>query len=153
MSYFRLASDAQKWFASAFADDGPLRTEFDKYYLCLLIGLKKRRRDQLDSSAKDVIEYWISDYQGIRDLMLGLILNDELNDRGIKVEERNAVQATCKRIFTHDDRTQLTSDGMNVANSIAYGGFRTIEESFPGNISPRSQFELMTHVASLLAEH
>jgi hypothetical protein len=152
MSYFRLSSDAQKWFAPAFADEGPLHVEFDKYYLCLLIGIKTRRRDQLDSSATGFIEYWISDYQGVRELMLGLILKAELDNRGIQTAERDAVQATCKRIFTHDDQTQLTADGMKVANSIAHGGFKTLEESFPGNTSPRSQFELLTHVATLLAE-
>ena len=151
MSYFRMAADTQKWFAPAFADDGPLTTEFDKYYLCLLIGLQSTRREVLDANAKGFIEYWISDYQGVRELMLGLILKAELDSHGIQVTERDAVQQTCKRLFTHEDETQLTGEGMNVANAISYGGFKTLEESWPDNSSPRSQVELLTHVADLLA--
>ena len=79
-------------------------------------------------------------------------LKAELDDRGIQTKERDAVQTTCKRIFTQEDQAHLTTDGMKIANGIAHGGFKTLEESFPGNTSPRSQFELLTHVATLLAE-
>lgn len=143
MTSFRMPDDMQSWFAPSFSDGGPLKTEFDKYYLCLLIGLHTKRRAPITPNAKGFIDYWITDYQGVREQLLGLVLRDELEARGIAVTERDAVQKACQQLFTHDDPTQLTPKGMETVNSIAYGGFKALEESWQSENPPRSQTELL----------
>ncbi len=150
MTAFRMTEEMHDWFAAAFADGGPLKTDFDKYYLSLLVGLVFDQRQPMGSHSRDFIHYWINDYQGVRETILGMILESELRTRGIHVSERDPVQSTCKRLFTQEDPTCLTPEGMGVANSIAHGGFKAIQERWPSDAAPRSQIELLSYIADLL---
>ena len=152
MSSFKLSKTAKDWFAPAFKDSRPMSTEFDKYYLCLLIGLKHRERAPLDGDSTAFIDKWISDYAGIKELLLGLLLTSDLESMGIGVDEKEDVQDRCSKLFTQNDMTLLTSEGMNSLDRIAHGGFKLLAESFPDNDRPRSQFQLLTHVAELLTK-
>jgi hypothetical protein len=152
MTSFRMTKEMYDWFAASFADGGPLRTDFDKYYLSLLIGLVYDQRQPMDGQSRDFINYWINDYHGVRETVLGMILESELQTRGIQVTERDPVQMTCKRLFTQESSTYLTPDGMGVANSIAHGGFKFMQERWPSDSAPRSQIELMVYIAQLLSQ-
>lgn len=152
MGYFKLSKDAKDWFAPAFKESRPMSTEFDKYYLCLLIGLKNKERAKFDGDSTGFIDKWISDYAGIKELLLGLLLASELDSMGIGVDEKEAVQKVCRDMFTQNDMTLLTQKGMNVLDRIAHGGFKILAESFPENDRPRSQYQLLTHVADLLSK-
>jgi hypothetical protein len=152
MSTFRMAPAARAWFSAVENEKGPMSTQFDAYYLCLLVGLKLSRRERPESDAKGFIEYWIQDYDASREIVLGLILKSELDDRGIDVTDKDAVQSVCRALFTSNDRTRLTQEGMDVTNAIAFGGFKALQEATPQEKRPRSQFELLALLAGLLAK-
>ncbi len=149
MGAFKLSKDARDWFAPAFRESHPMSTQFDQYYLCLLIGLKYKERAKFDVGSA-FIDYWISDYNGIKELLLGLLLTSKLESMGIEVDERDAVQELCSGLFTQKDTTLLTQEGLSALDQIAHGGFKVLAESFPDDDRPRSQFQLLTHVADLL---
>lgn len=152
MSNFKLSKAAKDWFAPAFKEHGPMKWDFDKYYLCLLIGFHYAERAHIDGVSPGFVDNWINDYSSTKELILGLLLASDLRSMGIGVEEKHAVQERCRSLFTQNDMTLLTPEGMALLDSIAHGGFKRLAESFADNDRPRSQFQLLTHVAELLTQ-
>ncbi len=153
MSEFKWTTEATKWFDSAFASgDGPLREKFDRYYLCLILGLLHGRRSQLEGSPDTVIDYWIGNYKGTREQVLALLLCAAIEKHGLEWDDRADIQGLCGVLFSQSEQTGLTSEGMDLANQFAFGGYRLMTERYPHDSAPQSQVELIQFVSKLIAD-
>jgi hypothetical protein len=140
MAYFRLRSDAEKWFRKV--DKGP---KFDIYYYCALVGLMARRRnDPAGETSKDVVDYFITDYKPYKNMIIGLIIISELKKARIDLNEKSAVREVISRIVAPGD-TGLTDNGIKLLNQYASGGFDYLIEAGVPRPETREEF-MLTYV-------
>ncbi len=127
---FRLRQDAQKWFSEI---DGkpPIRTKFDLFYFCLLVGLMSGRKSdpsQGGRSAPEIVNNFVEDFRGVQRLIVGLLIIVELKKKGINLEEKDAVRKTIRNLVDPHAATDLTDEGMRLLNAYASGGYEYISE-------------------------
>lgn len=145
MAYFRLRSDAEKWFRKV--DKGP---KFDIYYYCALVGLMARRRnDPAGENSKDIVDYFITDYKPYKNLIIGLIIISELKKARIDLNEKSAVREVIGRIVAPGD-TGLTDNGIKLLNQYASGGFDYLIET--GVPKPETREEFMLSYVNIIKD-
>ncbi|WP_397584898.1 hypothetical protein [Sphingorhabdus sp.] len=145
MAYFRLRSDAEKWFKKV--DKGP---KFDIYYYCALVGLMSRRRNEpAGEISKDVIDYFITDFKPYKNLIIGLIIIAELKKSYIDLNEKSAVREVISRIVAPGD-TGLTDNGIKLLNQYASGGFDYLIET--GVPKPETREEFMLSYVNIIRD-
>jgi hypothetical protein len=145
MAYFRLRSDAEKWFKKV--DKGP---KFDIYYYCALVGLMARRRNEpAGEASKDVVDYFISDFKPYKNLIIGLVIIAELQKARIDLTEKSAVREVISRIVAPGE-TGLTDNGVKLLNQYASGGYDYLIET--GALKPETREEFMLSYANIIRD-
>ncbi len=125
---FRMPRDADRWFRGI-ADQSPLKTKFDLYYLCLVAGLQEVR---LSSSVEktDFYEAFPKEYESSRFEVLGLLILAEMHREGLDFSDSDSVQSVISRLISPDTPSRLSTDGFDKMNQYAAGGFDVLGESF-----------------------
>lgn len=149
MSEFRLRADTQDWF-SRVGRTPPLRTLFDLYYMCALLGLASRRRsDPTDTGNAPVfVQHIIDDYRPQEILIVGLLLRAELAHYGYDLSDRDAVQTQLASLV---GPAGLSDHGADTLNQYASGGFDLLQERY-GQARPETTAEFLPRFVDLLAE-
>ena len=107
-------------------------TMFDSYYLCLMVGLDQRTLAAPDDLEKDkFVEGYPTEHQAHSDLIAGLLVDAELDRRGIAAEDRRSIEALMVELLDPQSPTKLSEDGMKLLNRYAAHGFEVIRESTP----------------------
>lgn len=91
---FRMRQDAENWFSNI-RDQKPIRTKFDLYYFCLMMGLATGRRSapaKCGFGYTDFTDNFVSDYKPYQRLIVGLLIRAELSRRGVSVTEKDEVR-------------------------------------------------------------
>lgn len=131
MADFRLRTDAEAWF-SEIETSRHIRSKFDIYYFCLMIGLASGRTNEAKASgnaAKEIVGYFIDDYRPASRLLIGLLVTSEMKFRGIDASEKPAVRALFKELVDAENGNHnLTDEGMKKMNAYASGGFDYLSE-------------------------
>lgn len=131
MADFRLRKDAETWF-SEIEKSRHLKSKFDIYYFCLMIGLASGRTNDpkaSGSTSKEIIGYFIDDYKAASRLLLGLLVTTEMKYRGIGPSEKAAVRELFKELVDAENGNHnLTDAGMKRMNAYASGGFDYLSE-------------------------
>lgn len=130
MPVFRIGEPVAKWFKKIHKKE-PLKTDFDLYYMCTLLGLATGRTSS-PGKTSELVGYFIADYTETQHLLLGLFVLAELQRRGIDLDERVDVQRIINEILDPKDPTGLTSAGMTKMNEYASGGFDYFVEQYGG---------------------
>ena len=126
MAEYRLREDAESWFKHI-ANQAPLRTKFDLYYFCLMLGLATGRRSNPSENVKaqGFYDSMPEPYKNIQELITGVLLRTEIARFGIKLTDRTGV----RRILTElVGSSGLSSVGIVRLNEYASGGFDVIFE-------------------------
>lgn len=118
---FRIRKDAEAWFRKV-QDKPPIKTKFDLYYLCLMLGLKQGRLDSV-GDASDVYLKFPQEYEGSRFMIIGLLIAAEMKREGLDYEDRTAVQEMVAKYVATDTPASLSAEGFAKVNSYASGGF------------------------------
>lgn len=102
---------------------------FDRYYLCVLLGLDLRKLGSADSlEAEEFVRDYPAAYHSQADVIAGLLIDAELDRKGIEAEDRVSVQDVALQLLDHASSTKLSADGMALLNRYAVAGFETISE-------------------------
>ena len=150
MPDFRLRKDAENWFKHI-AEEPPLTTKFDLYYLCLMLGLAARRASdpvKSGTSAPGFVDQFVREYKGQERLILGLLLRAELAGPGYEPDERDEVRQTLAGLV---EGNGLSDKGVSRLNEYASGGFDALQERY-GDVAPYSTEEFLPRYVGLLRE-
>ena len=122
----------------------PFRTQFDLYYLCLLIGILSGRQLACGSDLKDMTRTFPEAYFEYRHLIAGLLLASELKTAGLPIEKRQ-VQRKVVEFLRSDTQTFLSAEAVELMNGYAAAGFEIMRENLPKPPSEPHEFLIWYH--------
>ncbi|MEA5533733.1 hypothetical protein [Crocosphaera sp. XPORK-15E] len=129
---FRMRHDAEDWFSKIKNQKPPLNTKFDLYYLCLMMGLASKSYNiPAASNSTDFVEYFVSDYQSQQNLIIGLLIQAELSDKGLSLDDKSQTKKILKDLIDPSSITNLTDYGIDRMNAYASGGFDYLQTKTP----------------------
>ncbi|ANV74209.1 hypothetical protein PDQ36_27660 [Bacillus cereus] len=129
---FKLPKEARNYFKLIDQKDNKFKTLFDKYYLCLMVGLcneKLGKQDEYESA--DFVEGYPQVYADKAPLITGLLINAEMERQGINSEHRPSVEGLILQLIDNDSTIKLSEKGLELLNSYAAGGMNIIRDSIP----------------------
>jgi hypothetical protein len=131
---FKMGNEARLWFQKLETGNPVFQTMFDKYYLCLLLGLKVRSQSEVNGD--DFIDTFPKEYESSRFSILGVIISAEMKRQGLDFSDAGPLKRLVTKIIDPVSQSRLTSEGFNVANRYAAGGFEELRarvgaESYP----------------------
>ncbi|MDK1389897.1 hypothetical protein QN224_31685 [Sinorhizobium sp. 8-89] len=102
---------------------------FDAYYCCLMAGLDARKvgaSEELD--AEPFLNEYPNDFKGQADILAGLLIDAELDRKGIREEDRTGIEQQIIKLLDPTSATRLSADGNKLLNQYALAGFALIQE-------------------------
>jgi hypothetical protein len=110
--------------------EGPTKfIMFDQYYCCLMAGFDTRQLGDAEDLENEVfINAYPEDYRAQADIIAGLLIDAELDRRGIEPEDRASIEHEMIRLLDPASATRLNSEGNELLNLYAARGFKVIRE-------------------------
>jgi hypothetical protein len=125
---FRLRKDAKDWF-KGISDDFSL--DFDIFYFCLMAGLATRRKAFPSANeATDLAQDFPGEYRSRGRIIVALLLTRELQELGVKFEERATLHKEIAKLIDPLSSAHLSGPGMEEINHYAAGGFDILTDWF-----------------------
>jgi len=127
---FRMRRDAENWF-SHIQDQKPIRTKFDLYYFCLMVGLATGRKSEPAKRCPEFTDFtdnFVSEYKPYQRLIIGLLIRAELSRLGVSVMEKDEVRKLFVDLVNPQNPTNLTDVGMDRLNEYSSGGYDYLAE-------------------------
>jgi hypothetical protein len=146
---FLLRNDAVKWFSNISKGKGAIKTDFDLYYFCLIIGMAGGRMGDT-ADTKQIVQDFVSDYEDSKRLIGALAFYADLNQLGVSLSERSAVQAKVCGHFVADNANYLTDDALKKMNKYASGGYNLLTEKI--DAKPHHLEHFLMRYCSVLGE-
>jgi len=110
--------------------DNPIKTQFDLYYMFLLVGLGKGKSANISGlGLSEFIKHVTEPYQEYKYLLAGLLLSAELTHSGMSLEKK-MVQQKVLEMLRADSGTFLSNDANDLMNGYAYNGFEIVREAY-----------------------
>lgn len=122
---FQFSQDADNWFANVREKD-PFRLKFDRYYICLMLGLASGRKG--GPPGPDFVDYFVDQYKPTHRLISGLLTVAELKNQGIEMDDKPGVRKMIAELFDTSTTTGLSDEGLRNLNRYASGGFTYLAE-------------------------
>ena len=118
-------------------------TDFDLYYFCLVLGLKKRQHSEPSMAGGSVSVFttnFTTEYVPTKELIISLVVCAEAERHGLEMTEKKSVVQLFERLTDGDSITRLSSAGAEAMNSYASGGFDFLRENLQARPEDFSQF-------------
>lgn len=135
---FRMPKASKKYFEGMHKhrDTGAsLDTMFDQYYLCFMAGIDRRKLgSDNDLESDEFIRNFPEDYRERVYLIIGLLIDAEMERRGITPDDRKSVEALMLKLLDHESITNLSTEGIHCLNLYSVGGFEIINEEIPKTV-------------------
>ena len=126
---YRLHKDIENGLKDVLNEKSVLKTQFDVYYLCLLVGLASgTKTNQGVTGVKPFIDHFTDDYRPFKHLIIGLLTVSEIRYFGIKMTDKNKVRSEIRRIIDPERVDDLTPVGIELLNAYACGGYEFMRE-------------------------
>ena len=158
---FRLSDDAKKYFSKLderVADTKLDLIMFDKYYACLMLGLKRYSIAPTPDSIGKLGEPFLANdagypgpYKGIGDMVAGLLIEAELKRKKIGYKDREEIETQTTSLLEPHSPVRLSEQGIKLLNRYAAKGFEIIREESLG--APRSILEFLMSYKALMAKN
>ena len=148
MAFF-IRREADDWGKELYKHD-LIRTQFDLYYILFLKGistLDKNPKLKDNEALKELIDYFPSDYDGSKNIIVGLLVNTELKRLGIPLDDKENVQKKYNQIVEPESQSKLTAKGFTLMNEYASRGFELLNEQL-GDKSASLAPEFLINVCS-----
>lgn len=110
---------------------------FDAYYCCLMAGLDARKVGTLgDLDTDPFLNGYPDDFKGQADIMAGLLIDAELDRKGISGEDRASIEHEMIKLIDPTSATRLNVEGNKLLNLYAAAGFALIRDRMmpPSNV-------------------
>jgi len=140
MAFF-IRREADNWFKELQKHE-LIRTQFDLYYLFFLKGISKLDKNPKMKNAdvlKELIEYFPSEYDGSKNIIVGLLVNTELKRLGIPLDDKENVQKKYNQIVEPESQSKLTTKGFTLMNEYASRGYELFNQELgnkPASLAP-----------------
>lgn len=140
---FRLNVNVDQWFNNLGPkNDKALKTKFDLFYLCLLIGLADGKPETL-KGAPDFQDTFVSEYHGSQNIIIGLLILAELGRQGVDTEEKEAVQRILDNIIDSNRISRLSDEGERKLNEYTNRGFEIMSQEISSK--PYNEADFLRH--------
>lgn len=129
---FKLHRSAPQFFRNLLPPGGGLRfdTHFDAYYHCLMCGLDQRRLGAEAEVGDEFVRDYVQAYQPHAELIAGLLIDAELARTQIDTNDVRSVEKRMIELLDPTSATRLSSEGMELLNRYAAGGFDVVSDAF-----------------------
>lgn len=130
---FRVPKEARNYFK--LIDElsrNKFRLLFDKYYLCLILGLDYGKPGKVEDVEKeDFIDRYPEPYADKADLIAGLLIYTEMERKGINSEDRASIEKLILKLIDINSNTKLSEKGLELLNLYAARGMALIQDNIP----------------------
>jgi hypothetical protein len=128
---FNMSPDSKMYFnkINRESKSGKFQTQFDFYYLCLIMGLIKK--ELKENIGEKFLDEFPSDYHAQREQILGLLISSEIERKGVDFDDRKKIEETMLKMVKPDSPTRLSETGEKLVNQYAQGGFELISNKIP----------------------
>lgn len=129
--HFRLRQDVENWFQHI-KDTKPMKTMFDRYYLCFMLGIASNSSstpEEKSNNVSDFVDYFVTEYRPYQRLIIGLLVRAELAKAGIDIKEKQEVSDFLVDYIDPNSPTNLSDLGIKKMNEYASGGFDYLTQS------------------------
>ncbi|ATY84475.1 hypothetical protein CVV65_05485 [Kyrpidia spormannii] len=117
--------------------------KFDKYYMCLLLGLQERiLGDESDVESGYFVDSYPGPYATQADIIAALLIEAELDRQGLMLSDVQGVERLMRRILSPYSSTRLSVDGIDLLNRYAAGGFSLLRQDIPPTNDVATFFKL-----------
>jgi hypothetical protein len=107
-------------------------TMFDTYYLCLMVGLDQRTLASAEELESTTFYFrYPPEHQPHADLIAGLLVDAELDRRGIASTDRKSIEALMIELLDPQSPIKLSDPGADLLNRYAAHGFEVIRQASP----------------------
>lgn len=147
---FRIRHDTRDWFSKLKKQKPPINTDFDLYYLCLMMGLASKNKNTPDPShSTDFRDRFVKQHEHQQNLIIGLLIQAELSDYGLTLDDKNQAKKIVDKLIDPNSITNLTDTGMDKMNAYASGGFDYLQSEM---LKPHFAEEFLIRYVRLLQE-
>ncbi len=141
---FKVHTDAKRWAHNLLNVDGPINTQFDIYYLSLIVGVGLGRSSKIEAgNVNDITKNVTEPYIEYRYALTGLLLVSELTNSGLPLT-KELVKSKVAELLNSNSSTLLSDSAVELMNSYAYGGFEAMREKIP-HAPPIDDFLIWYH--------
>lgn len=150
---FRIRNDAKDWFSKIkkpAKDTPPINTDFDLYYLCLMMGLASKNKNTPNAShSTDFRDRFVKQHEHQKNLIIGLLIQAELSDNGLTLDDKSQAKKILTKLVDPNSITNLTDTGMDKMNAYASGGFDYLQSKM---LKPHYAEEFLISYVKLLQD-
>jgi hypothetical protein len=148
---FRLKPEVDDWFKGIY-NKGALKTKWDIYYICLMMGLAGSKTSSA-AGAIDLVHHFIEDYKKSSRLIVTLFLSTHLKKLGIELKDRLEAKRILDDYLDSSNSTSLNNEGYRAMNEYAQGGFLLLAENIENRPDDQVTFllkyyDLLNNIAS-----
>ncbi|WP_199743164.1 hypothetical protein [Sphingomonas ginsenosidivorax] len=126
---FTLPAKARPFFKTIGDQRSPRWLMFDSWYVCMLVGVRARTlgaKDDLEDAEFNPI--YPDDYKPQADFIAGLLIDAELDRKGINVADKASVEREMILLLDPQKTTGLSEIGVELLNRYAVAGFAKLDE-------------------------
>jgi hypothetical protein len=128
---FRLSKEARSYFANInqAASIKQLETDWDKYYLSAMAGIKARSRvpdEEEPPTEQEFVDYVIKAYDDQRYEIYGSLIAAEIDRQGIPWGQKEEIRQLMLNLLDSETNTRLSEEGTRALNCYAEKGARLI---------------------------
>jgi hypothetical protein len=118
---------AEKWFQNIRGKGKAISSQWDMYYLCLMLGLITGRQGD-DSKAKEFYRDFTDEYKANQKTIIAVFLQAELKALRVDLSDRVNVEAQINKYLDPESASNLTSAAQKRMNQYAVGGYEVLTE-------------------------
>lgn len=126
---FKMRPEVEEWFSRVVHTKISSAPKFDAYYLCLMMGFAAGRAEE-PANAPEFVDYFVSDYRGAQNTIIGMLVAAEARLQGVDLSDRVAIRSLLLN-YVSPATVGLTSAGFERLNCYANGGFNEIVARYP----------------------
>lgn len=128
---FKLSKEARSYYANInkATSINELETDWDKYYLSAMAGIKARSRvpDEEEPPAKQqFVDYVIQAYEDQKYEIYGSLIAAEIDRQGIPWGQKEEIRQLMLNLLDSDSNTRLSEEGTRALNCYAEKGSRLV---------------------------
>lgn len=139
---FRLSKEARSYFGNInkASTINELDSDWDKYYLSAMAGIKVRSRvpdNEEPPAEQEFVDYVIQNYEDQKYEIYGSLIVAEIEREGIPWGQKEEIKQLMLNLLDSESTTRLSEEGTHVLNCYAEKGFRLIRSE----ITPQPQLD------------
>ena len=138
---FHLRDDCKSYFSKIKTSQGPIRTDWDIYYFCLVLGLITRKSTDISrGSHSEFNRNFTPEYRKEQFKLIGMLVVTRAKDEGIEMDEQKSITRLFNKITEPGTSTRLSSEGLTFLNNYCSGGFEYFRDNSPNPPDNHLQF-------------